>query len=162
MPAITGAVTTSGTVTEASASAIKTALEIIDDWDASDHCNIRHLTATDDVVGIGAGTAQIGSVNTFVPNATYATVPDEALAVADNAAGVKFTAFHSDTTQVLWDCQTAQVRVTFDDSAPSATNGHLINPGDSGIWPKALATAARFIRTGGTSAVIHASQMKGA
>ncbi len=64
MPAITGAVTTSGTVTEASASAIKTALEIIDDWDASDHCNIRHLTATDDVVGIGAGTAQIGSLVT--------------------------------------------------------------------------------------------------
>ena len=30
--------------------AVKTALEIIDDWDASDHCNIRHLTATDDTV----------------------------------------------------------------------------------------------------------------
>jgi hypothetical protein len=37
-------------VTEASASAIKTALEIMDDWDASDHCNIRHLNATDDIV----------------------------------------------------------------------------------------------------------------
>jgi hypothetical protein len=36
--------------TEASAADIKTALQIIDDWDASDHCNIRHLTTTDDSV----------------------------------------------------------------------------------------------------------------
>jgi hypothetical protein len=50
--------------------------------------------------------------------------------------------------------------VTFDNSAPTTTNGHIINPGDSGVWAKALATAAKFIRTGASSATIHASQMK--
>ena len=59
LPAITGAVTTTGTVTEASASAIKTSLEIIDDWDASDHCNIRHLVATDDVVTVNEATSVV-------------------------------------------------------------------------------------------------------
>ena len=175
LPAITGAVTTTGTVTEASASAIKTALEIIDDWDASDHCNIRHLVAADDVVGIGAGTAEIGNVKntgTFavqalvpfaaenlVPNATEA---DQALTVDATAAGVQFAALHANTTHVFWSLETASVRVTFDASTPTTTNGHLLQPGDSGVWSKALASAAKFIRTGATSGVVSASQMKGA
>lgn len=47
----TGAVVVaSGAITETNSSAIKTAVEIIDDWDSSDHCNVRHLNATDDVV----------------------------------------------------------------------------------------------------------------
>jgi len=175
MPAITGAVTTSGTVTEASAAAIKTALEIIDDWDTSDHCNIRHLVAADDVVGIGAGTAEIGNVKntgTFavqalvpfaaenlVPNATEA---DQALTVDATAAGVQLAALHANTTHVFWSLETASVRVTFDASTPTTTNGHLLQPGDSGVWSKALAAAAKFIRTGATSGVVSASQMKGA
>lgn len=91
------------------------------------------------------------------PNSTQA---DQRLTVDATVGGVQFSAFHADTLYVFWSNEDAQCRVTFDASAPTTTNGHIINIGDSGVWSKALATAAKFIRTGGTSAVIHASQMK--
>lgn len=60
--AITGTVTanagtnlnTSALATETGGNlaAAATSLAIIDDWDSSDHCNIRHLTATDDTTNI--------------------------------------------------------------------------------------------------------------
>lgn len=49
-------------VTNADITSCKTALEIIDDWDASDHCNIRHLNATDDIVLLGTGSNAIGKL----------------------------------------------------------------------------------------------------
>jgi hypothetical protein len=104
------------------------------------------------VSGVGVGTPALQ------PNGTQA---DQSLTVDATAGGVQFAAFHADTTQVFWSCEAAQCRVTFDGSAPTTTNGHLIGIGDSGIWSKALATAAKFIRTGATSAVISASQLKG-
>ena len=94
----------------------------------------------------------------LVPNATEA---DQALTVDATSGGVKFGALHADTTHVFWTNETAPCRVTFDNSAPTTTNGHLVNIGDSGVWSKAMAVAAKFIRTGGTSAVVSASQMKG-
>ena len=93
------------------------------------------------------------------PNATE---PDQALTVDATAGGVQFAAFHADTTHVEFDIQTADVRVTFDGSAPTSSNGHLLPVGYSDTWSKAKASAAKFIRTGATSAVVHASQLKGA
>src|ERR1035437_6114877 len=93
----------------------------------------------------------------FGPNGRQA---DQRLTVDATAGGVQFSAFHAATTNVFWSCEDQQCRVTFDSSAPTTTNGHVINAGDSGIWPKALATAAKFIRTTGASATIHASQLK--
>lgn len=95
----------------------------------------------------------------LIPNATEA---DQALTVADTAGGVQFAAFHAATTHVFWTLETGQVRVTFDGSAPTTTNGHIVNVGDYTVWAKATAAAAKFIRTGTTSGVISASQMKGA
>ena len=92
------------------------------------------------------------------PNGTQA---DQALTVDATVGGVQFAAFHADTTHVFWTCETAQCRVTFDGTAPTATNGHVIDPGDSGTWRKELAVAAKWIRTGATSAAIAASQLKG-
>jgi len=92
------------------------------------------------------------------PNSAQA---DQALTVDATAGGVQFSAFHADTTQVFWSSESAQCRVTFDGSAPTTTNGHLIEDGSSGIWSKALATAAKFIRTGAVSVTISASQLKG-
>lgn len=114
---------------------------------------------------VGSPSADVISVQDMaapwklVPNSTQA---DQALTVDATAGGVKFASLHADTTAVEFDVQTADVRVTFDGSAPTSTNGHLLPVGYSDIWPKAKATAAKFIRTGGTSAVIHASQLKGA
>jgi hypothetical protein len=92
----------------------------------------------------------------LVSNGTQA---DQRLEVNATTGGVQFAALHANTTHVYWSCEDAQCRVTFDGSAPTATNGHIINPGDLGVWSKGLAAAAKFIRTGATSATIHASQM---
>jgi hypothetical protein len=123
------------------------------------------IASNQSAVPVTAGAGSVVEATTpldphnLVPNSTEA---DQALTVDATAGGVQFAAFHADTTHVEWDCQTAQIRVTFDNSAPTATNGHLIEIGATGIWPKAKASAAKFIRTGGVSGVLHASQLKGA
>jgi hypothetical protein len=102
--------------------------------------------------------ALVNAGNIFlIPNGT---VTDQVLTVDATVGGVQFAVFHAATTHILWSNETAQCRVTFDGSAPTITNGHLIEIGDSGIWAKGLATAAKFIRTGDTSAKISASQLK--
>jgi len=111
-------------------------------------------------VKLAASSEMVGSVNpyTLAPNSTQAY---QSLTVDDTAGGVQFAAFHADTTHVFWTSEAAECRVTFDGSAPTTTNGHVIPVDSCGIWTKALATAAKFIRTGTTSAVIRASQMDG-
>lgn len=110
-----------------------------------------------EVIAVGSLPDLILAALMLEPNGTQA---DQRLTVDATLGGVQFAAFHADTTHVFWSCEDAQCRVTFDGSAPTATNGHIINVFDSGVWTVALATAARFIRTGGTSAIIHASQMR--
>jgi len=93
----------------------------------------------------------------LVPNSTQA---DQTLTVDGTVGGVQFAALHADTTHVVLDVQVNDVRVTFDGSAPTATNGHLIPFGAGGIvWSKALAVAAKWIRVTGSS-TIHLSQLK--
>jgi hypothetical protein len=91
------------------------------------------------------------------PNSTQA---DQRLTVDNTVGGVQFSAFAASTTHVFWTSEAAECRVTFDGSAPLTTNGHAIPAGSSGTWTKAMATAAKFIRTTATDAVIHASQLK--
>jgi|TARA_X000001388_G_C2165809_1_gene97928 hypothetical protein len=84
-------------------------------------------------------------------------VTDQTLAVADSV--VQFgTAFNSLTRYIVLDIQTADVRVTYDDSAPTTTNGHILFAGRSYTWAKETASAAKFIRDGSVSATIHASE----
>lgn len=96
------------------------------------------------------------SISFLKPSGTQA---DQRLTVDNTAGGVQFATFYTQTTDVFWTCEAAQCRVTFDGSAPTTTNGHIIEAGDNGLWSKELATAAKFIRTGSVSAVIHASQL---
>ena len=95
-------------------------------------------------------------VTNLYPKPT-AGVSDQTLAVADSA--VQFgTAFNSLTRYIVLDVQLADVRVTYDGSAPTTTNGHILFAGRSYTWSKQAAVAARFIRDGGVSASIHASE----
>ena len=98
--------------------------------------------------------------NSFVTNLYPKPTPgvtDQSLAVADSA--VQFgTAFNSLTKYVVLDVQTADVRVTYDGSDPTTSNGHILFAGRSYTWSKEAAAAAKFIRNGGTSASIHASE----
>ena len=98
--------------------------------------------------------------NSFVTNLypkPTTGVTDQSLAVADSA--VQFgTAFNSLTKYVVLDIQTADVRVTYDGSDPTTSNGHILFAGRSYTWSKEAAEAAKFIRNGSTSASIHASE----
>lgn len=94
-------------------------------------------------------------IGNSAPNSAGA---DQRLTVANSEC--QFDAFHADTTTIYWTSEEAPCRVTFDGSTPTASNGHLIATGSSGTWSVATAAAAKFIRTTGTSAIIHASQMK--
>ena len=88
-------------------------------------------------------------------------VNDQTLSVADSA--VPFgTAFNELTKYIVLDVQPADVRVTYDGSAPvggsSSPNGHLLFAGRSYTWAKKTAEAAKFIREGSVSSTIHASE----
>jgi len=98
------------------------------------------------------------SAANMAPNGTVA---DERLTVDATAGGVQFAALDAHTTHVFWTNEDAQARVTFDASAPTSSNGHIVDVGDSGVWSQTMATAAKFIRTGAVSAVIHVSQFIG-
>jgi hypothetical protein len=100
------------------------------------------------------GIALIAPV-TLAPNGSQ---PDQRLTVDDTVR--QFTAFDAETSAVYWTSEDAPCRVTFDGSDPTTTNGHIIPAGASGTWSVALAAAARFIRNTGTSAIIHASQLR--
>lgn len=100
--------------------------------------------------------------NSYVTNLYPKPTPgvtDQTLTVDATAGGVQFgTAFNSLTRYIVLDVQGADVRVTYDDSAPTTSNGHILFAGRSYTWSKQAAAAAKFIRDGGTSATIHASE----
>ena len=125
----------------------------------SDAVHVQSIESGAVVLGAGSDVDVPLAPENLVPNGTQA---DQALTVDATVGGVQFAAFHADTTHVEIDVQDAQIRVTFDNSAPTSSNGHLLNPYSRRIWPKTKAAAAKFIRTGSTSAVVHASQLRGA
>lgn len=84
-------------------------------------------------------------------------ITDQRLTVSSTA--VQFaTAFDKYITQyVVLDIQTNDVMVTFDNSDPTTSNGHLLASGQSYTWTKETAQAAKFIAVG-SDGVIHASE----
>lgn len=83
---------------------------------------------------------------------------DQALAVDDTAGGVQFGAFSSSCKYVVLDVQVADVRVTYDGSSPTTSNGHILFAGRSYTWAVETARAAKFIEDTTTDAIIHASE----
>lgn len=104
-----------------------------------------------------------GRVRTVSGDAVQALSPIasgmKTLTVDATVGGVQFTAFDAATTAVYIDVQTAQCRMTLDGTAPTTSVGHLLDIGDNMVLSLAQATAAKFIRTGGTSGVLVASPM---
>jgi len=108
--------------------------------------------------------------NSFVTNLypiPSGTANDHRLTVDATVGGVKFSdsgkddntsAFDSLTKYIAMDVQDADVFMTFDGSAPTTSNGHKLFAGRSYTFSKEAAAKAKFIRSGGTSAKIHASQ----
>ena len=108
--------------------------------------------------------------NSFVTNLypiPSGTANDHRLTVDATAGGVQFSdsgkddnanAFDSLTKYIAMDVQDADVFMTFDGSAPTTSNGHKLYAGRSYTLSKEAAVKAKFIRSGSTSAKIHASQ----
>ena len=85
-------------------------------------------------------------------------VADQRLTVDATAGGVTFTDYtETYVVTVDLDVQTADVMCTFDDSAPTTTNGHRLYAGTAHTWSRDRFNAAKFIRATATSAEIHAS-----
>ena len=85
-------------------------------------------------------------------------ITDQRLTVDGTAGGVQFSTFNERTDVVVLDVQDADVMCTFDNSAPTSSNGHRLYAGTTYTWSRAAAQAAKFIRQGSTSAAIHASE----
>ena len=94
-----------------------------------------------------------------IPNGTSAIAPDQALAVDNTTGGVQFSALHADTRYVMIDVQIANVRVTFDGSAPTSTNGHILVAAQGLLTLSAkTASSAKFIEDTATDGLVHMSQ----
>tara|TARA_R110000782_G_scaffold228814_1_gene315268 strand:+ start:29 stop:340 length:312 start_codon:yes stop_codon:yes gene_type:complete len=91
----------------------------------------------------------IGNIN---PGAT-----SERLSATTSSA-VSLAALYADTDYVVIDVQTNNVLVTFDGTAATSTNGHLLVK-DQGliVLTKNAAAGASFIGSGGT-AIVYAEQ----
>ena len=100
--------------------------------------------------------------NSYVTNLYPKPTPgvaDQTLTVDATAGGVQFgTAFNNITRYIVLDVQGADVRVTYDNSAPTTTNGHILFAGRSYTWSKQAAVAAKFIRDTSVTAGIFASE----
>ena len=85
----------------------------------------------------------------------------QALTVTSTATK-QFAAFNQNTDTVFLDVQTANVWVTFDGTTPASGNGHILTPtlGYALQWSAAAATAAKFVATTTTNAVIYASEFQ--
>ena len=86
------------------------------------------------------------------------TVAGENLSCATTGTGAQFATFNSNTKYVIIDVQDNNVYVTFDDTAPTATNGHVLVKDNPLITLSANAgKAAKFLGISGT-AIVHVSQ----
>ncbi len=83
----------------------------------------------------------------------------ESLTVDNTGGGVAFTVATVGTAiKAFITCETAQVRFTTDGTAPTTTEGHLLNPGDIlKLDSNDDILAFRAIRTGATSGVLKAT-----
>lgn len=86
-------------------------------------------------------------------------ITDQALAVTDTAKDLIATALNPATTHVEWTLDAADVRMTFDGSAPTATNGHLFVNGTSRVWHRKRAEACKVIRGAATNGYIHITEL---
>jgi len=87
----------------------------------------------------------------LIPNGTTAM---RTVTVSSSAVNfINTTALHANTKYVFWTLTGGNARFTIDGSTPTASVGHQIQSGSSGVWSAVWANAAKVIREGGTDAV---------
>jgi hypothetical protein len=98
------------------------------------------------------------NINNFFPKpATGQT--GQTLTVGATASAITTLYTSLNVAAVFFDIQTADVYVTFDGTTPSTVNGHLLKAGEKYSWSNGIISAAKFIRSASTDAVIHFSPL---
>ena len=77
-------------------------------------------------------------------------VGDRTLAVTGTASDFIVAALDADTSHVYWSLDGCDMRVTIDGGAPTAGAGHIFKDGNSGIWSRSWAIAAKVIAVSGS------------
>ena len=72
------------------------------------------------------------------------------VAVGGTAGNLIVASLNGETQHVYWTLSGCDVRFTIDGNAPTTTDGHIIKDGNSGIWSKAFANAAKVIAVSGS------------
>lgn len=80
-------------------------------------------------------------------------VGDRTLAVTGTASDFIVAALDADTSHVYWSLEGCDMRVTIDGGAPTAGAGHIFKDGNSGIWSRSWAIAAKVIATSGSGTI---------
>lgn len=88
------------------------------------------------------------------PNTT--TELDATLAVSTTAVAFAANDLATSCKYVRLQVQTNAVRITYDGSAPTSSNGEYIEPTQTTTVPRAVALQMRFIRAGAADATIWA------
>ena len=80
------------------------------------------------------------------------TVADRTVVAGSASANLIVAALNANTTHIFWTLTDANVRFTIDGSTPTATVGHQIAAGSSGVWCARMAQQCQVIREGTSDA----------
>lgn len=80
-------------------------------------------------------------------------VGDRTLTVNSSASNFIVAALDADTSHVYWSLDGCDMRVTIDGGAPTAGAGHIFKDGNSGIWSRSWANAAKVIAVSGSGTI---------
>lgn len=98
-------------------------------------------------------------ITNLYPKPTSGVTAMKMLTVSDSVVQLTDSyTFDDKTKYITLDVQDNDVYVTYTGETPSATVGHILYAGNSYTWSVATARNAKFIRVGGSDAVIAASQ----
>jgi len=80
-------------------------------------------------------------------------VGDRTLAVTGTASNFIVAALDADTSHVYWSLDGCDMRVTIAGGTPTAGAGHIFKDGNSGIWSRSWAIAAKVIAVSGSGTI---------
>jgi len=72
------------------------------------------------------------------------------LTVSSAAANFIGAALAANTSHVYWTLAGADMRFTIDGTTPTASDGHIIKDGNSGIWSRTWAESTKVIAVSGS------------
>jgi hypothetical protein len=72
------------------------------------------------------------------------------LTVSSTATNFIVAALNANTSHVYWTLAGADMRMSIDGTTPTASDGHIIKDGNSGIWSRTWAESTKVIAVSGS------------